>query len=83
MKLELDEDLMAKVGASPQDVLTELAVTYYKQEKLSLGQASSLARLDRIAFLSALAARNLTVNYTEEDLEEDLENLAAYRQADL
>jgi len=60
---------------SEQEILQELAVTLFSQEKLTLAQASRLAQLDRYRFQHLLASRDISIHYDVAEFEEDLETL--------
>ncbi len=47
----------------------------FQMEKLSLGKAAEVARMDRLRFQQLLAGREIPVHYDVEDLEHDLETL--------
>jgi predicted HTH domain antitoxin len=49
-----------------------LAATLYAEGKISLGKAAEISGLSYVAFLDVLAEMGITLNYDEEDLEEDL-----------
>ena len=74
--LEFDEAALAKLPLGPGErerhMQIELACRYYANGWLSLGQASRLAKLDRIAFGAQLAERGIPRQYGAEDLEADL-----------
>jgi predicted HTH domain antitoxin len=51
----------------------ELAVALYAQGILSLGKASELADMARLAFSELLGKRNIPRHYTEDELKQDLD----------
>lgn len=62
-------------AVSEADILTELAIVLYEREKLSVGWAARLAGMDKWAFNSVLADRDVPMHYDAVDLERDLEAL--------
>lgn len=62
-------------AVSESDILTELAIVLYEREKLSVGWAARLAGMDKWAFNSLLADREVPMHYDVADLERDLEAL--------
>lgn len=81
---EIPEDLLAslKLGAAElqHDLRLRAAIAYFQDRRLSLGNASQLAGLNRLEFMDALAQRGLTVfDYDESVLASDL---AGLRQLD-
>lgn len=72
MRLTVNADLH---GVPESDILTELAIVLYEREKLSVGWAARLAGMDKWAFNSLLADRQVPMHYDAADLERDLEAL--------
>jgi len=58
-----------------------LAVEFYRQRLLSLGQAARLANMDRWNFIELLSRHNVPViDFTEEELKEEFEAAGALRK---
>jgi len=53
----------------------ELACHFYQIGKMSIGQASTFTELDRISFQTELSKRKIAINYTVQDLHDDMETL--------
>lgn len=53
----------------------EIAIMLFQKDKLTLGQASQLAQINKIAFQHLLASRQIPVYYDIEDLEQDIKHL--------
>ena len=53
----------------------EIAVLLFQKEKLTLAQASRLARMTRLQFQHLLASREIPVHYDVADLEKDVQTL--------
>ena len=74
--LDLDEQTLACLPLQPGErerhMQIELACRFYSSGWLSLGQASRMAKLDRYAFVIALAERGIPRQYNIEDLDTDL-----------
>ena len=58
------------------ELLIEVAVYLYSQERLTLEQASKLAELGRISFQKELAERGIEIHFSVEDFEDDLATLS-------
>lgn len=58
-----------------KELLQEVALALFAREKLTLGQASRLAQMNRIDFQSLLAIRDISLHYDTEELQEDVETL--------
>ena len=74
MKLEIPDDILKSSRLTEEDCLIELSVRLYADRRISLAQALRLSRLDRLAFASQLARRDISL-YTVDDLREDVETL--------
>ena len=59
----------------PDEMLIELATHLYASRRLNMGQAKRLAKLDLMSFQKELAKRNICINYTVEDLRNDVATL--------
>lgn len=58
-----------------KELLVEVAIYLYSQERLTLEQASQLAELDRISFQLELADRDIEIQFSVKDFEDDLATL--------
>ena len=59
------------------ELLQEIAILIYQKEKLTLGQASKLAKMSQLQFQHLLASRQIPVNYDVAEFEHDLKTLSA------
>lgn len=75
MTLTIPDSLLDTTRMSEQEILQELAIALFAQDKLTLAQASRLAQLNRYQFQHLLASRNLAIHYDVADFEEDLATL--------
>lgn len=75
MDLLIKEEILKKAEITADELLIELATHLYNTERLSMGQARTLAQLDQISFQKELAKRDIYIKYDLTDLEIDLENL--------
>ena len=75
MHVVVPDDLVRASGLTEGELRLELAVTLYRDDRLTLGQAARLASLPQEAMLEVLAKRRIPVHYGIEDLEQDLANL--------
>ncbi len=57
---------------SEQELLLLATIELYREGKLSLGKAAELAGLSVREFLYELRKRNVPINYTREEAEEDI-----------
>ncbi|MGI8641510.1 MAG: UPF0175 family protein [Pyrinomonadaceae bacterium] len=73
--LIVPKELLQSANMTSQELAVEIAVYLYEKERLTLGQAKRLAKLDQISFQKELAKRNVFVHYEMEDVLKDVENL--------
>jgi predicted HTH domain antitoxin len=75
MSVNIPDDLLEAARLTESEVLQELALTLFQQERLTLAQSSRLARMDRMAFQHLLASRRIPIHYDVPELEADLQTL--------
>ena len=73
--MQITIDLPDALQISEADLRTELAISLFQQERITLGTASQLAGLHQIEFQQLIASRGICVHYDIEDLEQDLQSL--------
>jgi predicted HTH domain antitoxin len=73
--MQITIDLPDALQISEVDLRTELAISLFQQERITLGTASQLAGLHQIEFQQLIASRSIFVHYDVEDLEQDLKSL--------
>jgi len=73
--MQITIDLPDALQISEADLRTELAISLFQQERITLGTASQLAGLHQIEFQKLIASRGICVHYDIEDLEQDLKSL--------
>ena len=75
MTIELEDSVLKKAWATEQSVKLLIAVTLFKEEILTLGQAAALAELPQLLFQKELAKLKIPVHYGVEELRHDLRHL--------
>jgi predicted HTH domain antitoxin len=75
MALIISDKVLEQAQVSADELLIDLACYLYEKKRMSTGQARALVGLNQIEFQQELAARDIDIHYTEEDLEKDLKNL--------
>jgi predicted HTH domain antitoxin len=68
-------NIVKATNLNEQELLLKVAIDLYTEGRLTLEQASELARLDRIAFQQALSGRGISIHYDISDFQEDLQTL--------
>jgi len=69
------EHIIRSAGMSEQELIEEIAIMLFKKEKLTLAQASKLAKRSQIQFQHLLASRGISIHYGIEDFEHDIATL--------
>jgi predicted HTH domain antitoxin len=75
MPLLIEDQELEEIHLSEQEMRLEIALMLYQQRRLSMGKASKFANMNRVLFQRILGERAITINFDEEDLNEDLETL--------
>ncbi|MGB3589175.1 MAG: UPF0175 family protein [Tunicatimonas sp.] len=73
MVITIAEDISRKIGLGEEELLLELAILLFEQERLTLGQASRLAKMHQSQFQKVLAEREISIHYGEIELLRDVE----------
>ena len=75
MTIEIPDEILHATGMSKSELMQEIAILLFQKEKLTLGQASSLAGLGRLQFQHLIASRQIPVHYDLAEFAEDLQTL--------
>lgn len=75
MSLIIPDEWLATTQLSEHELLQELVLLLFQQERLTLGQASTWLGIDRLSFQQLLATRQIPVHYGVEDYEADLRTI--------
>ena len=75
MSLLLSDDIIQASGLSERELLLEIVIMLFQQDKISLGKASELLGIHRMQFQKLLADRGICVHYDVAEFEEDLKTL--------
>ncbi|HEX9962943.1 MAG TPA: UPF0175 family protein [Pyrinomonadaceae bacterium] len=75
MIVEIPDQIITQSGLSAKEILLKVAIVLFREEKLTLGQASKLAGVHQFEFQKELAAGNIPVHYGEEDYKRDLQTI--------
>ena len=79
-KITIPEDIVLSLRTSDEDIVKDmkqtLAVKYYKERKLSLGQCAELAEMPKEDFIKLLSSNKISIFNFEDDEEllEDIRN---------
>ena len=73
MALLISDEVVQQTQWSEDDFRMELAIFLYKRERMTLAQAADFVGMPGFLFQKELAKRKIPVNYSVEDLREDVE----------
>jgi len=77
MSLVISDDIIRASGLSEADLLLEIIILLFQQEKLSLGKASEILGMPQIRFQRLIADRGICVHYDVADFQADLQHLTS------
>lgn len=77
MSLVISEEIVKASGLSEQELIFELVLLLFQQEKISLGKAAELLNISQVRFQKILSDRGINIHYDVEELQEDIQHLTA------
>lgn len=77
MSIVIDDETLQTIQMSEAEMLAEIAILLFQQERFTLGQASRFARMNQLQFQRLLASRQISLHYDVTELREDVKSLAA------
>jgi len=80
MSVIIPDDILHATRMTEEELRQELAIMLFQKEKLTLGQASRLAKMNRLQFQHLLASRQIPVHYDVAEFVEDLNTLKEVKQ---
>ncbi len=75
MSIVIEDDILQASNMTENELLKEIAIMLFQQDKISLGKASDLAKMNRINFQKLLTKRKINLHYDVVDFQEDLQEL--------
>lgn len=75
MSLLISDEIVKASGLTEFDLLLEIMILLFQQDKISLGKASELLGISQIRFQRLLSDRRICVHYDVAEFEEDLQYL--------
>ncbi len=75
MSLVISNELIQASGLSEPELLQELVLLLFQQEKITLGNASRFLGMTQLDFQALLAEKNLYIHYDVNELHEDIKDL--------
>ena len=77
MSLVISDEVLQTIQMSESELLTEIAILLFEQERFTLGQASRFAKMNQLQFQRLLASRQIPLHYDIAELTEDVKSLEA------
>ncbi|MFP4222247.1 MAG: UPF0175 family protein [Phormidium sp.] len=77
MSLVISEEIVKASGLSEQELIIELVLLLFQQEKISLGKAAELLNISQVKFQKILSERGINIHYDVDELQEDIQHLTA------
>ena len=77
MSIVISDETLQTLHMSESEMLIEIAILLFQQERFTLGQASRFARMNQLQFQRLLASRQISLHYDVTELREDVKSLAA------
>lgn len=75
MSLVISDDVLQASGLKEDELLLEVLLMLFQQEKLSLGKAAELLDMPQIRFQRLIADRGMCVHYDVAEFREDIQHL--------
>ncbi|NES87668.1 MAG: UPF0175 family protein [Moorea sp. SIO2B7] len=75
MTLTIYDEILQASEMTEYELLIEIAILLFQQDKISLGKASDLAQMNPIEFQKLLTERNICIHYDVTEFQEDLQEL--------
>lgn len=77
MSLVISDEIVKASGLSEEELLLELVLLLFQQDKISLGKAAELLEIPQIRFQRLIADRGICLHYDVAELQEDIQHLTA------
>jgi predicted HTH domain antitoxin len=78
MTITLSDTLLRQTGLTEAELKLFLAIQLFKEERLTLRQASQLAGLHQIQMQRELAKRDIPIHYGEQEFRRDMETIKRF-----
>jgi predicted HTH domain antitoxin len=77
MSIVISDEVLQQLQMSDTELLAEIAILFFQQERFTLGQASQFAGMNQLEFQRLLARRQISLHYDLAELREDVKILEA------
>ncbi len=75
MSLVISEEIVKASGLSEDELLQQIVIMLFQQDKISLGKASELLGISQIKFQRLIAQRGISIHYDVAEFQEDIQHL--------
>lgn len=75
MPLTIRDDVLRLADMSESELMLEIAILLFSKDRLTLGQARSLAGVSQLEFQRELGTRQIALHYDIPEFEKDVESL--------
>ena len=75
MGLLIADEILHTTRMTADELMQEVAILLYQKEKLTLGQASQMAKMGQLQFQFLLASRQIPIHYDVAEFDADLRTL--------
>jgi len=75
LPVTISDEVLAAAHMSEPELKQEIALALFRQERLTLAQASRIAEMTQLKFQAILAERQIPIHYGIEEFREDLRSL--------
>ena len=77
MSILITDEVLQTIQMSDQELVQEIAILLFEQERFTLGQASHFLGINQLEFQRLLASRKIPIHYDIAELKEDVKSLEA------
>ncbi len=75
MSMIISDEIIKASGMSEDELLLEIILLLFQQEKISLGKAAELLNMSQVRFQRLIANRGICIHYDVAELQEDIQHL--------
>ena len=76
MSLMIPDDFLRAANISAEELRQEIVLMLFRQDKLTLGQASEFAEMSQLEFQRLLGSRHIPIHYDKQDFADDMNNIS-------
>ena len=76
--IDIPDSIAQSAELTQAELLLEIAVLLFQQERVTLGKAAQIAKMHQFEFQKLLASRKISVHYKLEDYEADVASLSEH-----